>query len=764
MTNYGTLLLNSTLLFSVLSIALLLYREYSGVKEISKSAAWTIRISTLLSVSAMLLLINYFLVSDFRFIYVAQNSSTLLSTFYKLAATIAVQDGALMLWAALVFLQAMFISEKYGLESRFFRRMQIIMLGVGALFTYIVVYKSSIYPFETWFDIWGTQYSLPVDYAMAEGAGLRPILKDPIMAIHPPFQFVAYATTLIPFAAALSYMITPGVGRQWEKVQRQWIRFSWFSMSLTLVIGGAWIYQLAQWGTLSGTGNIWAWDPYETTPFIVWLITTMFVHMAYKYRTGGQYEVLAPLFATLTFISSMYAGWVARSGSVSSTHDIGALPSGSLFFWTTVLLLAAVLYLSFMKVKEAQDEEGEVGPLFTHNHLFDLTAILFVLLTFVAFFGISAPIYSKLVMHQNASPTDREFFNTLAYPFTLVLMMVLGMCLPYRPIVKRIGAQKYLIAAGAILLLSIVLAFIVPGPEYYVINHSSPFYRSASGFTQMLGSLSLLSYVPIFIFSLVAIVYKFVIDTQVIKDRKKLLKPAGVTLIHLGTILLLLGVIVSQSFDVTYRVNYPDSRQGNIQYVSTGLLDDFGTTKDYTDNPLGLQVVMDGANPIHVESTKDRMVEGQVKNAFYLNLYRGDSMISSGAVRFWIELYDENLDGTPERVEWTEIMDDEQLLRTYHVKYGGRSGSGYNFVVKEIPLISAVWIGSALMCIGVLLTFADGQLFGVNGKVPKSGARPKGTSEAPAKKARRKKKPPAGKSEAASKYEKMLEEELGAGK
>ena len=756
--------MNSTLLFSLLSIALLLYREYSGVEDITKSARWTIRISALLSTLSMVLLINLFLTSDFRFIYVTQNSSTLLSPLYQLAATIAVQDGAMVFWAALVFLQALWISERYDLDSPFFRRMQIIMLSVGAIFIYVIVYKSSMYPFQTWFDLWGAQYSLPVDYAFAEGAGLRPILKDPIMAIHPPLQFVAYATTLIPFAAALSYLFTPNVGKQWERVQRQWIRISWFTMSITLVVGGLWIYGLAQWGTLSGTGNIWAWDPYETTPFLVWMITTMFMHMAYKYRTRGAYENLTPMFATLTFTSSMYAGWVARSGSVSSTHDVGALPSGSIFFWVTVLLLVGVAAMTFMRIKDAKDEGGAGGPLLSESNIFDLTAIAFLILSFVAFFGITAPIYSKLVMHTNASPTEREFFNTLAYPFTMLLMLIIGVCMPYRSIVKKIGAQKYLIAAAAVLLFSIVLAFIIPEgrPEYYVINHSSPFYRSASGFTQMLGSISLLSYAPIFVFSLVAILYKFGIDVASIEDKKKLLKPAGVTLIHLGTIVLLLGVIVSQSFDVTYRVNYPDSKLGDIHYVSTGLLDDFGTTKDVSDNPLGVQIMpADTGGPIHREATDDRMVEGQIKNAFYVNLYRSDSLVSTGAVRFWIELYDENLDGTPERVEWTKIMDDEQLFNTYHVKYGGRAGSGYNFVVKQIPLISFVWIGSALMCIGSLLAFTHQQVFSASVRVPEAGQQ-----TAPVKKTVKRKPVAAkkGKDEAVDKYEKMLMDELEAEK
>jgi len=764
MTNLGTLLLNTTLLFSVLSILLLLYREYSGVKEITAPARWTIRLSALLSVLTMLLLIYYFLSSDFRFIYVSQNSSTLLGPIYQLVATIAVQDGAMLFWTALIFLQILWISERYDTDSRFFRRMLIIMLAVGALFTYVIAYKSSMYPFQTWFELWGSQYNIPVNYAMAEGAGLRPILKDPIMAIHPPTQFVAYATTLIPFAAALSFMITSGVGKQWEKVQRQWIRFSWFSMSITLILGGAWIYKLAQWGTLSGTGNIWAWDPYETTPFIVWMITTMYMHMAYKYRTGSEYEVLTPLFGTLTFITTLYAGWVARSGAVSSTHDVGALPSASIFFWSTIVLLGVVLYLSFMKIKDAKDEEGERGTLFTQSHLFDLTAIVFIILAFICFFGITAPIYSKLVMHLNANPTEREFFNTLAYPFTMLLMLIIGVCLPYKPIVKKIGAQKYLIVAAVILLLSIILAFIVPGPEYYVINHSSPFYKTASGITQMLGSLSLLSYVPIFLFSLAAIVYRFVLDVRGTKDSKRLMKPAGITMIHLGTILLLLGVIVSQSFDVTYRMNYADSELGEIQYVSKGSLDDYGNYKDYSENPLGLELVLNNGDAIHTVSTSDRMVEGLTKNAFHINLYRDGRKVATGAALYWIELYDEDLDGTFERVEWTNIMDDEKLFRTYHVKYGGRIGDGYNFVIKEIPLISAVWIGSVLMCIGVLLTFADQQLFGVKEKI-KFNAKPRSAPEAPAKKAGRKRKKPVPKEpSAADKYEKMLREELEAAK
>ncbi|MCD4842552.1 MAG: hypothetical protein K8R08_11235, partial [Methanosarcinales archaeon] len=423
-----------------------------------------------------------------------------------------------------------------------------------------------------------------------------------------------------------------------------------------------------------------------------------------------------------------------------------------------------VLYLSFMKIKDAKDEEGERGTLFTQSHLFDLTAIVFIILAFICFFGITAPIYSKLVMHLNANPTEREFFNTLAYPFTMLLMLIIGVCLPYKPIVKKIGAQKYLIVAAVILLLSIILAFIVPGPEYYVINHSSPFYKTASGITQMLGSLSLLSYVPIFLFSLAAIVYRFVLDVRGTKDSKRLMKPAGITMIHLGTILLLLGVIVSQSFDVTYRMNYADSELGEIQYVSKGSLDDYGNYKDYSENPLGLELVLNNGDAIHTVSTSDRMVEGLTKNAFHINLYRDGRKVATGAALYWIELYDEDLDGTFERVEWTNIMDDEKLFRTYHVKYGGRIGDGYNFVIKEIPLISAVWIGSVLMCIGVLLTFADQQLFGVKEKI-KFKAKPGTAPGAPAKKAGRKRKKPVPKeSGAADKYEKMLREELEAAK
>lgn len=713
MINYGTLLLNCTLLSSILSIILLLYREYSNKKNVVGLATWTIRISTLLSTSTFLLLMYYFLASDFRFTYITQNSSTLLSTFYKLAATIAVQDGALLLWCALIFLQAVWISEKYGLDITFYRRMQIIMLCVGALFTFVIIFKSSMYPFETWFDVWGSQYShITEDYAFSEGAGLRPVLKDPIMAIHPPTQFIAYATTLIPFAAGLSFLLTPEIGKKWEQVQRQWIRISWFFMSVTLILGGAWIYKLAQWGTLSGTGNIWAWDPYETTPFIVWLVITLFMHLAYRYRTNNEYEHLTPLLGTLTFISSLYAGWVARSGAISSTHDLGKLPSSDIFFFATVISLAVVLILTFKKIKDIRDEEGEGKPLLNESHVFDLTAILFVILAFIAFFGISAPIFSNIVLDQNANPTQREFFNTLTYPFTMILLIIIGICLPYKAITKKIGAKKYISIAGVVLLLSMILACFSPGPEFDVINHSSEFYGSASGFTRMLGSLSLLSFVPVFIFALAAIIYRFVIDIRSIKDKKKMIKPVGITLIHLGTIMLLLGVITSQSFDLTYRFTYAESDQDEIIYINTAHLDDYGTTKDCSDKPMGLQLISDDqGNLIHTQSTNDRMVKDLTKYAYHVNLYKGSKLISSGKVLYWTELHDENLDGHLDNVEWTKIMDDENLLTSYHVKYGGRTGNSHLFVVKEIPFISFVWIGALIMCLGVLLVAYHQYLF-----------------------------------------------------
>ncbi len=107
------------------------------------------------------------------------------------------------------------------------------------------------------------------------------------------------------------------------------------------------------------------------------------MHMSYRYRTSNEYEHITPLFGTLTFISSLYAGWVARSGAISSTHDVGKLPSSDVFFAVTVLLLAIVLLLVFLKIKDIQDEEGNVKNLLSESHIFDLSAILFIILTFM---------------------------------------------------------------------------------------------------------------------------------------------------------------------------------------------------------------------------------------------------------------------------------------------------------------------------------------------------------------------------------------------
>ena len=60
-----------------------------------------------------------------------------------------------------------------------------------------------------------------------EGAGMSPSLQHPAMLIHPPVVFLGYAIWAVPFALALSALLTGQINRHWFEQARRWTLCAW---------------------------------------------------------------------------------------------------------------------------------------------------------------------------------------------------------------------------------------------------------------------------------------------------------------------------------------------------------------------------------------------------------------------------------------------------------------------------------------------------------------------------------------------------------
>jgi cytochrome c-type biogenesis protein CcmF len=152
------------------------------------------------------------------------------------------------------------------------------------------------------------------------GRGLNPVLLTPLMAIHPPIVFIAYALLTFCFAAAVAYLARRDP--LWVDIARPWGRMAWLSLTLGIGIGAVWAYVTLGWG------GYWAWDPVETSSLIPWIALTAFLHALHSHGRKGDYTYMAPMLAGLALFLVFFATFVTRSGVWASVHSYAGAAVG----------------------------------------------------------------------------------------------------------------------------------------------------------------------------------------------------------------------------------------------------------------------------------------------------------------------------------------------------------------------------------------------------------------------------------------------------
>ena len=158
---------------------------------------------------AYLCLTYMFVVSDFSFSYVAQNSNTALPLVYKISAVWGAHEGSMLLWAAILggwgFAVAIFSTSLPDIVRA---RVLAVMALVSVGFYLFMLLTSN--PFER---------ILP---APPEGRDLNPLLQDPGMAGHPPLLYMGYVGLVVPFSFAVAALLEGRIDLAWTRWTRPW--------------------------------------------------------------------------------------------------------------------------------------------------------------------------------------------------------------------------------------------------------------------------------------------------------------------------------------------------------------------------------------------------------------------------------------------------------------------------------------------------------------------------------------------------------------
>jgi cytochrome c-type biogenesis protein CcmF len=356
---------------------------------------------------ASLAMVYSLITRDFQVQYVAKYTSKSLPMIYTLTAFYAGQEGSLLLWAWLLSLFSAIVLWQNREKNRdVLPYVSIILVGIIFFFLFLMVFVTD--PFK----------KLPT--IPPEGQGLNPLLQNPGMIFHPTTLFLGYVGFAIPYAFAMSALITGQLSSTWIRTTRRWTLFSWFFLTIGNLFGAQWAYVELGWG------GYWAWDPVENASFMPWLIATAYLHSVMIQEKRGMLKVWNIVLITLTFLLTIFGTFITRSGIISSVHTFGQSSLGWIFL--AFLGIAAVVSFSLLINRLPQlRSRNELDSFLSRESSFLYNNLILVGITFATLWGTLFPIISEAVRGVKIT-VGPPFFNKVNTPFGLALLALTGLC------------------------------------------------------------------------------------------------------------------------------------------------------------------------------------------------------------------------------------------------------------------------------------------------------------------------------------------------
>ncbi len=229
-----------------------------------------------------------------------------------------------------------------------------------------------------------------------DGRGLNPLLRHPGMIIHPPMLYLGFVSFVIPFAFAMAALITGRTDDRWIRLTRRWTLVAWLFLSLGLILGMRWAYDVLGWG------GYWGWDPVEIAAFMPWLAGTAFLHSVMIQEKRGMLKHWNMILIILTYALVIFGTFLTRSGVLSSVHAFAQSAIGPLFFGFIGLTFIISLSLLLRRWDDLKSE-AQMTSMLSREALFLLNNLLFMGILVVCFWGVIFPLISELVTGQKVT-------------------------------------------------------------------------------------------------------------------------------------------------------------------------------------------------------------------------------------------------------------------------------------------------------------------------------------------------------------------------
>jgi cytochrome c-type biogenesis protein CcmF len=361
-------------------------------------------------------LVYLFFSDSYWVAYVVAHSNRDLSTFYKVSALWAGQEGSLLFWS---FLLAIYVfSALFAYRNKNGELMPyvgVVLAGVQIFFLTLNNFVAS--PFKVLASP-GANGALEI-YTRADGNGLTPLLQYPEMVIHPPNLYSGYTGFAIPFAFALGALLARYPGEKWIHLTRKWTMIAWCFQTAGILLGAHWAYAVLGWG------GYWGWDPVENASLLPWLTGTAFLHSVMMQEKRGMMKVWNVWLVFLTFMLCILGTTLTRSGIVSSVHAFAQSSIGNWFVGFLAVILVVCL-AAYIKNRDYLKSENQLDSIVSRESSFLFNNLILLVSCVAVLSGTLFPVFSEWVSGSRIS-VGAPFFNKVNIPIGLLLLALTGL-------------------------------------------------------------------------------------------------------------------------------------------------------------------------------------------------------------------------------------------------------------------------------------------------------------------------------------------------
>ncbi len=493
---------------------------------------------------------------------------------------------------------------------------------------------------------------------LAEGRDLNPLLQDPGLIFHPPLLYMGYVGFSVPFAFAIAGLARGRLGTEWVVATRKWMLFSWIALTSGIMLGGYWSYYELGWG------GYWAWDPVENASFMPWLTATALIHSVMAQERRQLFGGWNVFLIIATFSLSLMGTFLVRSGILTSVHAFAVDPGRGAFILAFLALVLLVSFGLFIWRSDLLKNEAGIVSLFSRESALLYNNLMFLVALFTVFLGTMLPLIAEFFTDERVT-VGPPYFNLVMAPIMLLvlLLMAVGAVIPWRRASSKLIRKSFALA-GACAIASMVILWAFGIHQFLALTASAiVMFAIVATLSDVIRAASIRTHA---------------MDTHFFAGLWDLLssnpRRYGGLIVHLGVLLICIGLIGSGIF-----------KEAQTLVLAPG---ERFTVGEYT-------VEFAGINNSEGPNYAARQAS--------LTLFRNDKKVTNLTTEK--RSYPRGNMVTTEAAIYTTLLED-----VYFVLGGETTDGKVSIRAYRNPLVSWIWIGWLVICIGTAVAFARSRL------------------------------------------------------